>query len=553
MKRLSALLAVSTAAALGLTALVATPAAAADPITIAAVRAPAPRPRWPADGHRRRRRHRLLRPPSNYRGLYLEAADPAAEGPEGASDGIFVFFNAANPAVAIGDLVQVTGTASEFQDQTQITATAAANYTVVEAGAGVPAPVAAARHRARRRPRAVRGHARAARPAPTCSRRATSSSTSARSGSAPARPPSRPPRPPMPGRPTPIAIAADNAARRILLDDGYSIRVDAAAHVGDQPYFTKDTVVRNGDILVPPAKPMVLGYGFDDWRLQPQVPMTDASDAAYKPTLHRGEPAPGCRTRRRRRRPVRQLQRLQLLHDALEREPGRARRRDGRAVRHPEVEDRLGDQRARRRHRRAGGDREQVELGETVDEALADLVAALNAAAGAGTWAYVPTPAVLATPGATDFITTAIIYKPARADPVGDSFADIDDVWDIAREPIAQTFDVGQPHGHGRREPPQVEDPADGRRHRAGRRPGLLQRRARRAGEPPRRRVGDISADERPRATTSSCSATSTPTRGGPDPGVHRGRAASTWCPTRPRASTPTPSTASSARSTTRS
>ena len=58
----------------------------------------------------------------------------------------------------------------------------------------------------------------------------------------------------MPVRPTPTAIAADNAARRILIDDGYSIRVDAAAHVGEQPYFTKNTVVRLGDTLVPPGR-----------------------------------------------------------------------------------------------------------------------------------------------------------------------------------------------------------------------------------------------------------------------------------------------------------
>ena len=50
-----------------------------------------------------------------------------------------MFFNAANPAVAVGDLIQVTGAPGEFQGQTQLSATAAANYTVIEAGAGVPA------------------------------------------------------------------------------------------------------------------------------------------------------------------------------------------------------------------------------------------------------------------------------------------------------------------------------------------------------------------------------------------------------------------------------
>src|SRR5690606_32166553 len=52
------------------------------------------------------------------------------------------------------------------------------------------------------------------------------------------------------------AIAADNDARRLLLDDGYSIRVDNSGHVGEQPYLTTDTVVRIGDTLVPPTVPM---------------------------------------------------------------------------------------------------------------------------------------------------------------------------------------------------------------------------------------------------------------------------------------------------------
>ena len=81
---------------------------------------------------------------------------------------------------------------------------------------------------------------------------------------------------------------------------------------------------------------------------------------------------------------------------------------------------------------------------DTPDAALADLVDGLNAAAGAGTWAYVPTPAALYGDGApeTDVIMNAIIYKPAAVTPVGAATTDVDEtVWDIAREPIAQEFD----------------------------------------------------------------------------------------------------------------
>ncbi len=67
------------------------------------------------------------------RGFYVQ--DPQGDGDAGTSDGIFVFTGGSNTA-AIGDLVRVSGTAAEFQGQTQISASA-----VVECGAGTVAPV----------------------------------------------------------------------------------------------------------------------------------------------------------------------------------------------------------------------------------------------------------------------------------------------------------------------------------------------------------------------------------------------------------------------------
>ena len=86
-----------------------------------------------------------------------------------------------------------------------------------------------------------------------------------------------------------------------------------------------------------------------------------------------------------------------------------------------------------------------VKLGEAPDEALADLVAGLNAAAGSTVWDYVRTPAALHDAAITDFITNAIIFKPAVVKPSGEAKTIIDEtVWDIAREPIAQTFKYGK-------------------------------------------------------------------------------------------------------------
>ena len=83
-------------------------------------------------------------------------------------------------------------------------------------------------------------------------------------------------------------------------------------------------------------------------------------------------------------------------------------------------------------------------LGETADEATNSLVAALNADAGAGTWAANPSSTELPANG-MDVITNAIIYKPASVDRVGQSRAlgtlsDAGEAFDNAREPLGQVF-----------------------------------------------------------------------------------------------------------------
>ncbi|WP_210651448.1 ExeM/NucH family extracellular endonuclease [Nocardioides sp. SYSU D00065] len=83
-------------------------------------------------------------------------------------------------------------------------------------------------------------------------------------------------------------------------------------------------------------------------------------------------------------------------------------------------------------------------LGETPDEATDSLVAALNADAGAGTWAANPSSTELPD-GGMDVITSAIIYKPASVDRVGQSRAlgtlsDAGEAFDNAREPLGQVF-----------------------------------------------------------------------------------------------------------------
>ena len=80
-----------------------------------------------------------------------------------------------------------------------------------------------------------------------------------------------------------------------------------------------------------------------------------------------------------------------------------------------------------------------VGSGTDRDASLARLVDALNEAAGAGTWAYVPSPPII--PADEDVIRVAFIYKPARVSPVGSSVIHDDPAFTgLARQPLAQEF-----------------------------------------------------------------------------------------------------------------
>ncbi len=77
------------------------------------------------------------------------------------------------------------------------------------------------------------------------------------------------------------------------------------------------------------------------------------------------------------------------------------------------------------------------------DFAITQLVTALNAQAGAGTWDFAPTPPAADRPPVAneDVIRTGFIYKPADVALVGDSrILQDEENFDNAREPLAQAF-----------------------------------------------------------------------------------------------------------------
>ncbi|CAA9431320.1 MAG: UDP-sugar hydrolase / 5'-nucleotidase, partial [uncultured Pseudonocardia sp.] len=191
-------------------------------------------------------------------GFYLQDADGDAD--PATSDGIFVF---SPVAVDLGDRVAVTGQAQEFGGQTQIVSRTDVQVCADGTVADLPAPAPldlpaddATRER-------LEGMRVAPADALTVSEVFDLTSfgelTLSEGGLL-----VQPTELARPGTPEAAAIAASNTLRRIVLDDGLSARVSTTT----RPYLSPTTPVRVGDELEF-TSPLILGYGFNQWRLQP--------------------------------------------------------------------------------------------------------------------------------------------------------------------------------------------------------------------------------------------------------------------------------------------
>ncbi|MGK5679743.1 ExeM/NucH family extracellular endonuclease [Actinoplanes sp. URMC 104] len=374
-----------------------------------------------------------------YNGVYVQTAGTGGDRPVAAgtaSDAIFVFFgpSAANaPAVAIGDRVRVTGTVTEYNGLTELTTAAKADTQVCATGVPLPAPVALSLPL----DDAARESVESMLVAPVGAYTVSDVYNANRygeiilaAGDDPARIPTDVARP---GSPEAGAVKAANKVRRILLDDG---RTTNLATAGLPPaYLTKDDPVRVGD-TVEKFGPSVLSYGFSEWRLQPANPAEPGT--TFKDTNPR-TPAPANVGGDIRVASFNVLN--YFVHFG-----GEARGAADEAA--------LAKQQAKIVSAISALDADVVALMEIENsvrfeaddpqEALRTLVGALNASDGAGTWDYVRSPADLPGPEQQDFITTAIIFKPAAVTPKGAARSVNDEsVWANAREPIAQTFTAG--------------------------------------------------------------------------------------------------------------
>ena len=380
-----------------------------------------------------------------YNGIYLQTAGSGGDRPVAAgtaSDGIFVYLTSdttIHPAVAIGDLVRVSGTPSEFSTLTELSIAAKADVQVCATGVALPAPVPLSLPL----DDAARESVESMLVAPVGAYTVSDVYNTNRygeiilaAGSEPARVPTDVARP---GSDAAAQVKAANKLARVLLDDGKTTNLSTAGLA--PPYLAKDAPIRVGD-SVATFGPAVLSYGFSEWRLQPTTPVDAATPAASRTTFKD--------TNARTSAPANvggdiRLASFNVLNYFVH-FGGDARGATDAAA--------LAKQQAKIVSAITALDADVVALMEIENsvkfnaadpqQALETLVAALNAVDGAGTWDFVRTPADLPSAAEQDVITTAIIFKPAKVTPKGAARSINDEsVWFNAREPIAQTFTSG--------------------------------------------------------------------------------------------------------------
>lgn len=378
------------------------------------------------------------------RGFYLQ---DAGDGDAATSDGVFVFNNlggASPDSVGVGQVVQVTGTVSEYQGQTQVTATAIEPCSTPGAVGPVDVRLPVADAAALERYEGMLVRFRQTLSVTETFQLGRFGQVVVSSGGRLAQPTSLYP----PGDPRAVALAQANARNRLIIDDDLNNQNPDPIVLarGGQPLSAANTL-RGGDTVTNPVGVLTYTWGgnaasANAYRLRPVGALGGrASFVAANPRPTR-LPAVGGSVQ------VASANVLNFFNTfgtgACTLGVGGGATDCRGASNAAEYDRQLAKEVAAITSLKADvvGLMELENDGYGADSALAALVTALNAAEGAGTWAFVDVDAGVGTVNAagTDAIRTALIYRPAAVTPVtGRTFADVaPSVFE--RHPIAQTF-----------------------------------------------------------------------------------------------------------------
>lgn len=411
-------------------------------------------------------------PTGGLNGFYLQTGGSGGgvDATPGASDGLFVYGPTFDEStLSLGDSVEVTGPVSEFNGTTEITA-----GTVTDLPVALPAvtPLAAAYPTTEAAREAHEGELLA----PTDALTVTNTFTTnryAEIGLATGTTPLIQPTDVADAQDTAAiaAVVADNAARAVTLDDGASIDFLPFGGGANQdialPWLAKTNPVRVG-ATVDLQQPVILEFRNNVWKLQPQARVTGTgTDVATFTNTRLENAAPQSVGGNLKLATFNVLNYFNTTGEDFVANGGSCTyfldRDDNRVANNSCTPDgprgaAQADDLARQQAKIVtainglGADivsLEEVEnsvklLTETDrDDALSHLVAALNAQAGAGTWAFAPSPAASDLPALAeqDVIRTAFIFKPATVSLVGASKVLVGAAaFGNAREPLAQAF-----------------------------------------------------------------------------------------------------------------
>lgn len=408
-------------------------------------------------------------PTGGFAGFYLQEPGSGGESEQArtASAAVFVYAPelAADAFPAIGDAVQVTGTAGEFRELTQIRlADGGLSALPDEADAVEPTPIAFPLDAAGRE--AHEGML----VAPTGDWTVTDNHALGQYGeiglAAGRRPLRQPTDVAAPGSADAAQVAAANADRAVTLDDGSSVDHTGAGKDTAMPWLSLATPVTVG-ARTTFSKPVILDHRFSAWRFQPTTALTSANARAVQPASFAGartpepDPVGGDLT----------FASFNVLnyftttgadyvaaggactfYTDRTGEPVTVRSCEGDTPGPRGAADAADRQRQEDKLVAAitALDADVVgvqEIENTAavlgtddrDGAVAALVEALNARAGADTWAYAASPA--AVPADEDVIRNAFLYRADRVETVGASRILLDSpAFANAREPLAQVF-----------------------------------------------------------------------------------------------------------------
>lgn len=413
-----------------------------------------------------------------FNGFFLQTGgaggSEAGDATPGASDAIFVFGSASAGQVTIGDSVRVAGTVQEFQGLTEITFPAVTKL-ADPLPAVVPGMIPWSGLTTNAQKEAHEGELILPQGDFTVSDNYDTNwygSFTLAAGDTPLRQPTDAG---APGSAQAQAVVAENAARMVTLDDGASWNYSGSANTGQPlPWLTPGHSVSVGS-KVTFNQPVILEYRFSLWNFQPVRQVTDDGAAvATFSDMRAGNQQPAAVGGNVRLATFNVQNYFPTTGEAYvangfgtctyftDRAGNRiAVDRCTGPGNSPGVRGAANDANFQRQQAKivTGINRlgasivslEEVEnsakFGKARDAALAQLVDALNAAAGSTVWAYVPSPADDQLPPLSeqDVIRTALIYKPADVALVGGSVvltghSGAGQPFSIARQPLAQGF-----------------------------------------------------------------------------------------------------------------